>query len=243
MIMAIRTITGITITAIRMTDRLALLHLLTWTSPSYPTGAFSYSLGLEWAVEEGDVTDEAGLERFVLAHLGHGAGWIDAVLFAAAWRAAGDAEALDDLADLAAAWRGGAEAMLESRQQGKAFLATARAASPHPALDDFAERRGKNPVTHSIALALACAAYGVPLSDALGAYLHGVAANLVSAGIRLGVTGQTGGQRVTTRIAPALIALADRAMTADIDRIGTAAIRLDLAAIAHETQRTRLFRS
>lgn len=66
----------------------ALYQLLTWSSPGYPTGAFSYSHGLEWAVETGHVTDLPTLLDYITAVLTRGGGWIDAVLFAHAWRLA-----------------------------------------------------------------------------------------------------------------------------------------------------------
>ena len=70
-----------------MTTDPALYRLLAWSSPGYPTGAFSYSHGLEWAVETGDVKDLQGLLDYVTAVISRGGGWVDAVLFAHAWHA------------------------------------------------------------------------------------------------------------------------------------------------------------
>ena len=240
-IVAITLIMGPARTA--MTEMADLHRLLSWTSPAYPTGAFSYSQGLERAVEVAEVADEASLEAFAEATLARGPLWIDAVLFCAAWRAAADPQALDAVAELAAAWRASAEGALESRQQGRAFLSTARDASPHPQLTAFAARTQGRPVAHSTALAAACAAHGIALEPALNAYLHGAISNLVSAAIRLGVTGQSGGQRVIARLVERAPALAVKAMAADPDEIGTSAIALELFSVAHETQHTRLFRS
>ncbi|QJE71743.1 urease accessory protein UreF [Aerophototrophica crusticola] len=221
----------------------ALYRLLAWTSPSYPVGAFSYSHGLEWAVESGQVRDAAGLVDYVAAVLGRGGAWVDAVLFAATWRAAANPGALDELADLAAAFRASSETALEARQQGQAFLTVTAKAWPHPWLDAFAKRRAGLPVAHCTAMALACAAHGVPLEPALHAYLHGVSANLVSAGVRLVPLGQTDGQIATARLAPVVAAVTERALAADIADLGTAAPGLELCSLAHETQYTRLFRS
>jgi urease accessory protein len=232
-----------TMLATTMIDAASLHHLLAWTSPNYPTGAFSYSQGLEWAVEAGTVGDEDTLFGFIEASVSRGSLWIDAVLFAAAWRATADERALDGIAALAAAWRLGPEAALESHQQGAAFLATVRAAHPHPMLDAFARRHADRPVAHSVALALACQVHAVPLLPALGAYLHAAGANLASAAIRLGVIGHTGGQRVISRLSRRIPALAAAASATDPDTAGTAAIAIDLCQIAHETHYTRLFRS
>ena len=66
----------------------AMYRLLAWCSPSYPTGAFSYSHGLEWAIEEGSVRRVADLVDYISAVLERGGAWIDAVLFAHVYRAA-----------------------------------------------------------------------------------------------------------------------------------------------------------
>ena len=220
-----------------------LYKLLTWTSPSYPTGAFCYSHGLEWAVEAGDVRDVATLVDYIEAVLARGGGWIDAVLFARAYECAHDAAAFDDIADLAAAFRGSAETALESHQQGAAFLSVTCKAWPHALLDAFAERRGDLPVAHSIAMALACAAHDVPCDPALSAWLPSTAANLVSAGVRLIPLGQADGQIATARLAPRIAEITAFARQTSLDELGTAAPLLELCSIRHETQYTRLFRS
>src|SRR5687767_10316230 len=120
--------------ATAMTDGAALYRLLAWLSPAYPVGAFSYSHGLEMAVEEGHVGDRAELVAYVVAVLSAGAGRVDGVLLAASWRAAvaRDDAALDQAAALAAAWRGTAETALEALAQGTAFAAVTAAAWPEP---------------------------------------------------------------------------------------------------------------
>lgn len=239
---AIRTAIIITTSTIMLTDG-ALHRLLAWTSPSYPVGSFAYSHGLETAVEDGRVKTANDMADYIEAMLTRGGGWVDAVLFSHGWQAAGDAAAFDEVAELAAAFRGSSETALESRQQGAAFLSITRAAWPHPALDAFAARWGDRPVAHSAAMALASAAHGLPLEPALHGWLHATAANLVSAGVRLVPLGQTDGQRALTRVAARLPAIAEAAMATPLDELGTAAPLLELASIAHETLYTRLFRS
>jgi urease accessory protein len=224
----------------------ALYRLLTWSSPGYPTGAFSYSHGLEWAVETGDVTNLQGLLDYVTAVLERGGGWIDAVLFAHAWRATPAATAeLDTIAQLAAAFRSSSETALESRQQGNAFLDVTRKAWPHPTLDAFATRQTAAgiPVAHCVAVAIACAAHEVALTPALHAYLHAVAANLVSAGARLIPLGQTQAQIAIARLSPVITGIVERALATSLDDLGTAAPAIELCSLRHETQYTRLFRS
>jgi urease accessory protein len=227
-------------------------QLLAWCSPAYPTGAFSYSHGMEWAVERGAVTTPAGLLDFIGAVLERGGGWVDAVLFAHAWRAAQQPaplwersarSQLRELAELAGAFRATSETALESRQQGAAFLEVTLKAWPHPRLAEIAGDLRGRPIAQSIAVAVACAAHGIELSTAIQAFVQVIAANLVSAGARLIPLGQTDAQIAVARLAPLVAATAQRALAAELDDLGTAAPVLELCSMRHETQYTRLFRS
>jgi len=228
-------------------DSLALYQLLAWSSPGYPTGAFSYSHGLEWAVERGAVTHLDELMDYITAVLTRGGGWVDAVMFAQAWRAAHAADELhlDYLTRFAAAFRGSSETALESRQQGAAFLDVTRKAWPHSMLDALAARAAASdtPVTHCIAVAVACAVHDIPVVSSLHAYIHAVSANLVSAGARLIPLGQTQAQIAIARLAPAITATVRRAQEAPLEDLGTCAPAVELCSFHHETQYTRLFRS
>jgi urease accessory protein len=224
----------------------SLHRLLAWLSPSYPTGAFSYSHGLEWAVEAQSVRGLQDLLEYVETAVTRGGGWIDAVLFVHIWRNVSGNRAwakLDELVELSGAFRASAETALESRQQGSAFLQVTRRAWPHPFLDCFAEAWGERPLSHCAAVALTCAAHNVALEPALQAYLHAFAANLVSAGARLIPLGQTDAQIAIARLAPVIDRVCLQAMAGEIEDLGTAAPILELGSLQHETQYTRLFRS
>src|SRR5215510_6178042 len=97
----------------------AFLRLQSWLSPSFPNGAYSYSHGLEWAVEAGHVADRRSLVDWLEADLCHGSGRNEAIFFSEAYRcvAEGVEEKLPGLAELAAASRGTSEFLLESAQQ------------------------------------------------------------------------------------------------------------------------------
>jgi urease accessory protein len=226
------------------TEAAALYRLLSWLSPAYPVGAFSYSHGLETAVEAGSVADRAGLIAYVTTVLRAGAGRIDAALLAAAWRAAqsGDDAALDDAAMLAAAWRGTAETALEAVQQGTAFATVTQAAWADARFAAFAARHPRR-LTHAVAFGAAAACHALPLRPALLGWIAAFAASLVSAGLRLIPLGQTDGQIVTAVLQPVVAAAADAALAADPATLGTAAPMLDILSMRHETQYTRLFRS
>ena len=226
-----------------MTADAALYRLLTWLSPAYPLGAYAYSHGLEQAVEARLVREADGVKRYVATMLRAGAGRSDAGLFAAAHRAAADDDMAEiaKLAELAMAWRATAETALEASAQGAAFMSVTRTSWPHPMLDALAEL----PVAPSlpIAVAVAAAAHDVPLAPALLAYLHAIAANLVSAGVRLVPLGQSDGQRILAALETDVAAAQEAAMSTPLDEIGTSAAMIELCSMRHENQYTRLFRS
>lgn len=227
------------------TEAASLARLLAWLSPAYPVGAFSYSHGLEMAVEEGAVTRRDDLVAFAEAALLHGAGCVDAGLLALAWRAAEaeDAAALDAVTDLAAAWRGTAELGLEARQPGAAFALVTAAAWPEPRFAAYAARHPGR-LTHAVAFGAAAGFHAIPLREACFGWLAAFAANIVSAGVRLVPLGQTDGQIATAALLPAIARATDAALAVqDADELGSAAPMLDLFSMRHETQYTRLFRS
>jgi urease accessory protein len=220
----------------------SLYRLLAWLSPGFPTGGYSYSHGLEAAVEGGAVRDDAGLAGWVAAVVAHGAGRIDGDVLCTAYRAAaaGDAAGLGRANERGMAFRGAAELALESRQQGDAFLAACRAAWPDGFLAGWAAEAG---VCHAAAFGAAAASAGIALDDALLGYLEAFAANLVSAGLRLGLVGQLGAQRIIAGLEPTVTAAAAAAIGRDPADFGAAALAVDLVSMAHETQYSRLFRS
>jgi len=225
-------------------DPAALYRLLAWLSPAYPVGAFSYSSGIEWAVEAGDISDAASLRGWLAVMIGEGAGYCDAVFLVHAHRAIddGDDAALRAVAELAAAFAPTKERHLETTAQGRAFLDTTRAAWPTPALDRLLAVWDGN-VVLPVAVGVACAGHGVALAPALYAFLHAMTANLISTGVRLVPLGQTDGQRVLAALEPVVAATAERALVTALDDVGGAAFRSDIASMRHETQYTRLFRS
>lgn len=221
----------------------ALYRLLTWLSPAYPVGAFGYSHAIEYAVEAALVTDCPTLRAYTAAAIETGAGSVDAALVAAAWRAAREPDRLDEVAEIAAAWRGTAEFALEAETQGRAFLATTRAAWPHPGLDLLAGRYAGRVLALPVGVGAAASLHGIALPLAVSGFLHAFAANLVSAGVRLIPLGQTDGQRVLAALEPAVARAAERALALPLDEVTTAAPLIDWCSMRHETQYTRLFRS
>lgn len=222
-----------------------LYRLLAWLSPSYPVGAFSYSHGVETAVEEGLIKDRASLVAWLDSILRRGTGAVDGALFAASWRAAteGDWPAFDAIAQRATAWRGTSEMALESRQQGGSFLSITRTAWPHSELDEVHQRL-EGELALPVAVALAAAVHGIALEAALSGYLHAFTANLISAALRSVPLGQTDGQIALAALEGAVSDTTRTAIAIEsLDDVGTATPLLDWCSLRHETQYTRLFRS
>ncbi len=215
---------------------LSLTKLLTWLSPAFPTGAFAYSHGLEWAVEASDVTDEATLLAWLEDVLRHGAGRTDAILLRHAHRAA-DPAALAAVAELAEATAAGQERRAETLGQGDAFAIAARVWGA-PLLDAL-----DRPVPYAVAVGAVARAHAVPEDAAALGLLHAFAANLVGAAVRLVPLGQTAGLRVLAALETTLHEITAATRASELDEIGGACFRSDIAAMRHETQYTRLFRT
>jgi urease accessory protein len=222
----------------------ALYRLMTWLSPAYPVGAFSYSSGIEWAVEAGDIGDADTLRQWLESILTQGAGLNDGIFFAQAHGAVTrrDDKALAEIAELAAAFVSTRERFHETTTLGRAFLEVTRAAWPCAALARL-QQIWRGSVAYPIAVGVACAGHGIPLAPALHAFLTAVSSNWISAGVRLIPLGHTASQRLLQALEPAVTATAQRALTASLDDLASAAFRADLASARHETQYTRLFRS
>jgi urease accessory protein len=246
--------TAIAMTVMAMTERPAhemltgdgLYRLMTWLSPAFPVGAFSYSHGLETAIERGLVRDRETLQTWIAGILEIGAAASDALLFRAAHAAVADRE-LAGVIELGHVWRSTAELAHESTAQGDAFLAAAHAAWPLPVIRQcrhVADAIGR-PVAYAVAVGAATRC--LPVDIALGAFLQATVANLVSAGVRLVPLGQTDGQITIASLAPVVSRAVATALDGSLDdlprRLGGAAALVDLTSMLHETQYTRLFRT
>jgi len=222
----------------------ALYRLMTWLSPAFPVGAFSYSSGIEWAVEAGDITDAASLRGWLAAMLADGSGFCDGVFLAQAHRMAfrRDHAALKEIAELAAAFVPSRERQLDTTTQGRAFIEIARAAWNSAGLDETVAACD-GAIVYPIAVGIVSAAHAIPLEPVLHAFFHAVTSNWISAGARLIPLGQTDSQRVLAGLEAVVASTAGRALQASIDDLGSATFRADLASLRHETQYTRLFRS
>ncbi len=227
-------------TAMR-TDALGLVRLLQWVSPTLPVGAFSYSQGLEWAVEHGWVTDAETLADWLTGLMNDGLGGLDLPLLARAYDAcvADDEAALADYARWLLAGRETRELRDEERQRARAMtrllldLDIVRT-------EDWRESLQQAQIGP---FALAAAHWRIAREDCLLGYTWGWLENQVAAGIKLVPLGQTEGQRLLLELGMQIPDLVTQALAVDERDIGAGAPAMAIASSRHETQYTRLFRS
>jgi len=242
-------------------DTTALLRLLAWMSPAYPIGAYTYSQGLEHAVEVGQVTSMVTAQDWISDIIGHGTGQADASILAAAYRAtiAEDRAELKRVTEFAAAFAPTSELHLESTAQGAAFLKITRDVWPCEALDWLVSGLEAPALSQAPALpqalalpaalalpvviGVATAGHKIALVPACLAATHAFVANLVSAAVRLVPLGQTDGQRLIAALEPLVLQVASSAINTALDDIATSTVMVDISSMKHETQYTRLFRS
>lgn len=223
----------------------ALIHLLQLASPTLPVGAYTYSQGLEWAVESGAIRDEASAGRWIADCLEHGAGRFEAVYLAhmlTAWRA----DDLDRLKTLDAEFlssRETAELRAETLQMGHSLARLLADLEPDSGLRPASGLRGFSTPSFPLAWSCAAAHWDIPTEDALAAYLWSWAENQVMAALKAVPLGQTAGQRLLLQLGEKLPELARQAAATAIEDTHNFLPAFAIASSLHETQYTRIFRS
>ncbi|WP_370470473.1 urease accessory protein UreF [uncultured Paracoccus sp.] len=207
--------------------RLLAVQLL---SPAFPTGAFAYAQGLEWAMDAALVGDGAALAEWLGDVLEYGSGWSDAVILSLSLRPGADHLGLDDLARAMCLT---AERLTETLEQGRAFAATSAALTGS----------SDAPAALPVAVGRALSGLDLPRAEVIALYLHGQALNLIQAAVRFMPLGQAEGQRILAALSPLILQLAARAAEASEADLGGCAIGADLAQARHETMQTRIFRT
>ena len=208
-----------------------ILTLTQWFSPAYPVGAFAYSHGLEWAIDAGDVATTAEARAWIEEVLRHGAGWNDSLFLAAAYRA--DAEGLDDIDAAARAFASSSERLKETQLQGEAFCdVTAKVWAT--------DLTG---LTYPVAVGRAARLESLPLDLTTQFYLMAFVSNLAAVAMRLVPLGQTDGQKLIRDLTPLCTQIAEEASIASLDDLTSTSFLGDIAAMKHETQYSRIFRT
>ena len=219
-----------------------LPRLLQLASPALPVGDYTYSQGLEWAVESGLVHDQASALAWIAALLEEGIGCFEAPLtgqLQRAWAAAEHAEIERLNADFLAS-RESSELRAETVQMGYSLRRLLHE------LDDFAlpEVFDALPeVSFPVGWALAAAAWEIAVVDSLTAYLWSWCENQMMAALKAVPLGQAAGQRILLALGGRLPAVVQQALELPEERWSNFAPGLALASSRHETQYSRLFRS
>lgn len=206
-----------------------LLTLTQWLSPSFPTGAFAFSHGIETAIHDGWITDAEGLEDWLRDCLTDGSGRADAIWLRLA-HASPDALEVDRMARSFALSQ---ERLREADRQGAAFVATVNGVWGYTLPD----------MLLPVAVGRAAGQAELDVDAAVGLYLQAFVANLVSAAMRLSPIGQSAGQRVILQLQELCLEVAEQTKGADADDVYGNAFLSDIAAMAHETLEPRLFQS
>ena len=225
----------------------ALAALLQITSATLPVGAFSYSQGLETAVEAGWVRDEAAAHAWIATVLEDGVACTEAVVVARTLEAleSGDVVALTRINRRFLASRETRELRAETVQMGRSMrllIGSTVPIAPAVLAQLAALERGEG-LSYPVAWAVAAAARAVPVETALVGYLYAALENLVLAAVKTVPLGQTAGQRLLTQLGQTLAAHACAAIACPLDEITNFLPGQVMASMQHEHQHTRLFRS
>ncbi len=222
----------------------AITRLLQLASPALPVGAYSYSQGLEWAIESGDVNNSATAQRWIEDHLALVFARFEAPLYAAAF-AAWSCEDVAEVARLNAdfiATRESAEPRAETVQVGFSYAAWCREVAP---LTD-AQRTTLAAMDHvsgPVGAALAAVGSGVKVRDGLLGYTFGFTENQVMVLAKALPMGQIAAQKLLFALGGAVGAAVDIALALPEDNWSSASPWLAIAQMKHEIQYSRLFRS
>jgi urease accessory protein len=220
---------------------LAWLRLLQLCSPALPVGAFAYSEGLETAVHERWITDDASTATWILGRLRRGAAHLEApvgVRLHAAWQA-NDAARVEHWNRTLGAFRESRELRDADRAMGQALARLLCAFG----IDEAAPWRTRADATYVAMFMLAATSWDIPCPAALTGMLWAWLVGQVTAAVKLVPLGQTAGQRLLLAAAREIPGLVERALVLGDDEIGAFAPGVALAAAQHEAQDVRLFRS
>lgn len=206
-------------------DTLTLSQLL---SPGFPVGAFAYSHGLEAAINGGAIHDATSLQAWLQDLMDYGGARSDAVLLNAAY---GSNDPLIDAS--ARAFAASSERLMETDLQGAAFCDTVRAVWGH----DLGQ------LCYPVAVGRAAATLHLCAELTTAMYLQATVSNLTAAAMRLVPLGQIDGQKTQAALKPRCVDIAAHLSGATLDDLHSAAWLSDIAAMQHETQYSRVFRS
>ena len=205
-----------------------VMTLQTWFSPAFPTGAFSYSHGLESAIQDNLVKDADGLKSWVDSLLSHGSGRNDGLFLKAAYKG------VDEANDLCLALSGSKERLRETMELGQAFSRLVRASYDVNLPDQTA---------YPVAIGMTAQQIGLDLTLTLQSYLQAFASNLISVGVRTIPIGQQSGQDCLIGLYPVVENMTKKIKSESLNELGTATFVSDIMAMKHENAVPRIYRT
>ena len=220
-----------------MTGSHDIVRLMAWLSPVFPTGGFSYSSGLETAVQTGLIKNEKQLINWLTDLLQCGSARNDAILLCEAWRGYRNAHVVQQIGELALSLAGSAERYLEATAQGEAFT---QAAKNWP---ETANQAFPDPCSLSVAVGIAAGCSKLDLRQTLIAYFHSFISNQLQAAIRLSIVGQSAASRILAQLESVVLEISSNVETTSLDDLGSATFMAEIMAMKHEELSGRMFRS
>ena len=205
-----------------------MMTLQTWFSPAFPTGAYSYSHGMESAIQDNLVKDARSLKSWIGSLLSHGSGRNDGLFLKAAY------EGVDDANGLCLALCGSKERLSETMELGQAFSRVVRA-SYNVKLPDR--------TAYPVAIGMTAQQIGLDLTLTLQSYLQAFASNLISVGVRTIPIGQQSGQDCLIGLYPVVENITKKIKSESLNALGTATFVSDMMAMKHEKSVPRIYRT
>ena len=205
-----------------------IMVLQSWFSPAFPIGAFSYSHGLETAIQQGRVADNASLAAWIDCLLRYGGGWNDALFIKLVY------EEGSVINTLCLALSSSSEREQETTELGRSFVRTLNASYGFELPDGLA---------YPVAIGLAARQEGISLALVIQSYLQAFAANLISVGVRVIPIGQQAGQACLVQLYPVIERMTKKVLNSTEDALGSAAFTSDLMAMMHENNSPRIYRT
>lgn len=223
-----------------MNTDIKLIRLFQLISPSLPIGSYTYSQGIEWAVEQGWVQDENELQEWLTSILQTTMLYLDVPLlirFIKAW-SENDKAALDRWNEYLLASRETAELRLEESNRARAFSQVIISLDP-----GASEVKQQLLQSQHACFSYACCRWDIPVEHACTGMLWSWLENQVLSAVKIIPLGQTAGQQLLFKLAGSIPQIIQQAQTIKDDHLGASPMALAIASSRHETQYTRLFRS
>ena len=205
-----------------------MMTLQTWFSPAFPTGAFSYSHGMESAIQDNLINNAGSLKSWIALLLSHGSGRNDGLFLKAAYEGVAEANAL------CLASCGSKERLRETTELGLAFSRVVRAGYDVKLPDRTA---------YPVAVGMTAKQIDLDLALTLQSYLQAFASNLISVGVRTIPIGQQAGQDCLIGLYPIIEKMTKKIKSESLNELGSGTFVSDLMAIKHENSVPRIYRT